>query len=53
MRDVEAVDVAVAGPAEVGHVEPVRLEDADRVGPDQEVVLVEVERRRVVVVDGR
>ena len=43
-------DVAVAGPAEVGDVDLVRLEDADRVGADQEAVLVELERRRVVVV---
>ena len=48
--EVEAADVAVAGPAEVGDVDLVRLEDADRVGPHQEVVLVEVEARLVVVV---
>ena len=45
-----AVDVAVARPAQVEGIDLVRPEDADRVGPDQEPVVVELEARRVVVV---
>ena len=50
MREVVPAPVAVAGPAEVADVDRVRLEIADGVGADQEAVLVELERRRVVVV---
>ena len=45
-----AVDVPVARPAKVDHIEFMGLEDAHRVGPDQEAVRVEVLRGVVVVV---
>ena len=40
MGDVKAIDVSVACETEVSYVDLVRLEDAVRIRPDQEVVLV-------------
>ena len=53
MVDVETVDVPVARPAEIGGVDRVRLKDPDRIGPDQEAVVVELEAGLVMVVSGR
>src|SRR5262245_27554224 len=50
MADVERTNVPVAGPAQVGDIDRVRLKDADRIGTDEEAVRVELERRRIVVV---
>src|SRR5262249_26283205 len=52
VRDVEAIDVPVARPAEIGDVEPVRLEHADRIGAHQKAVLVKLEAGVVVVGGG-
>ena len=50
MRNVVPVDVPVAGEAEVGGVDPVRLEHAGRVRTDEELVVVEHDARLVVIV---
>ncbi len=50
MRDVEAVDVAVAREAEIGDFDAVRLEDPGGVRPHEESVAVEQRIRSVVVV---
>ena len=50
MGEVEPADVAVARPTEVADVYLVRLKHANRIGPHKEVVVVELERPRVMVV---
>ena len=50
VRHVHAADVAIAGQAEVSHVDRVLLEDANRIGAHQEAVRVEMEAVRVMAV---
>src|SRR5207302_9446728 len=50
VRDVVTADVPIAGPAEISDIQRVRREDADRIRPNEEVVLIEVERRTIMVV---
>src|SRR5262249_48644854 len=42
--------MSVAGPAQIGDVDRVRLKDTVRIGPHQKPVLVKVKRRSIVVV---
>src|SRR5207244_2268297 len=48
--DIVGADVAVPGQAQVCHILTVWCKHADRVGPDEKTILVEVKRRSIMVV---